>query len=102
MTIDSPLPTIPAQVIDAIDARERRSDVGGAAQVADLELSARIEVSGGLTGRMGERIEVVEDPHLLAPREQRVDEVGADETGAAGDQGEAHQIVSSSRLAASA
>ena len=30
--------------------------------------------------------EVVDDPHLVAAREQRVDEVGADEAGAAGDE----------------
>jgi hypothetical protein len=30
--------------------------------------------------------EVVDDRHLVAAREQRVDQVGADEAGAAGDQ----------------
>ena len=39
---------------------------------------------------MGERIEVVEDPHALPAREQRVDEVRADEAGAAGDEDLAH------------
>ncbi len=80
---------------DPIDALERRGDVVVAAEVADHQLRRGVEVLRRPAGRMGERVEVVEDPHLLPAGEQRVDEMGADEAGAAGDEDAAHQIVSS-------
>jgi hypothetical protein len=35
---------------------------------------------------VGGRVEVVQDPHAVARFEQQVDHVGADESGAAGDE----------------
>ena len=51
--------------------------------------AARVEVvrRGGVRGGM----QPVEDPHVVAAREQRVDDVRADEAGAAGDEHVAHR-----------
>ena len=60
---------------------------GGIADVALDPLRARVEVVRPLAVRG--RQQAVEDAHLVAALEQRVDDVGADEAGAAGDEDQA-------------
>ena len=91
----------PAEVEDAVDAVECAVDGLAVAQVADEQLGLRVEVSRDAVG-VRERVEVVEHAHLLARRQQGVDEVGADEAGAAGDEDACHQTVYSSSSIASA
>ena len=78
-------------VADVIDAAQRAGHGRAVAHVALDELGRRIEVvrAGGVGGGM----QPVEDPHVVAAREQRVDDVRADEAGAAGDEHAAHRAA---------
>ncbi len=86
----------------AVHSLERALHGRLVAQVADDQLGGRAQVLGRLARGVGEGVEVVEHPDLLAALEQRVDEVGADEPGPSRDQHRAHQIVPSSSSEASA
>ncbi len=67
---------------DRVDAAHRIGDGGGIAHVARAPLRPGIVDGAGLPE--------VEDAHLRARVEQRLDDVGADEAGAAGDE-DAHR-----------
>ena len=71
-------------VADRGHAVERAGERVGIAHVALDELGARVEVVGPLAVRGFEQ--QVEHPHLVALLEQGVDDVRADEAGAAGDE----------------
>ena len=72
-------------VADRRDARRSaRGDDVRVAHVALDQLGARVEVVGPLAVRG--RQQHVEHAHLVPALEQRVDDVGADEPGAAGDE----------------
>ena len=71
---------------DVVDALERRADRVVVAHVADLELDGGIEVAGPGTAGMHLRVEVVERAHAVAAGQQRIAEVGTDESGTAGDE----------------
>jgi hypothetical protein len=77
---------------DAVDAPERPIDDLAVAQVADEQLRLGGEVVGG-TGWVGEPVEVVQYTYRFARFEEQVYEVGADETGATGDEDAVHQTV---------
>jgi hypothetical protein len=79
-------------VEDAVDPVERLVDCVPVAQVPHHELRLGAQVGRRAVG-VGERVEVVEHPHLVAGLQQRVHEVGADEARAAGDEDAAHQTV---------
>ena len=83
------VPDHPAEVEHAVDAFERPVDRVTVAEIADHQLGLAAEVGGRAVG-VCERVETVEHAHALAGREQRVDEVGADEPGAAGDEDARH------------
>ena len=80
----TPRPTIAAWWLTAVTPVERPFDGVGVAHVALDEVGARVEVVGPLAVRGFEQ--QVEDPHVVAALEQRVDDVRADEAGAAGDE----------------
>ena len=71
-------------VADRSGAGDRPRGRGGVADVALEPLGARVEVVRPLAVRG--RQQAVEDAHLVPALEQRVDDVGADEAGAAGDE----------------
>jgi hypothetical protein len=74
-------------VVDRVDAVERAAHRVRVAHVADHQLRLRREPGGRTPLRAVDlRVEVVEDTHPVAAREQRVDQVAAHETGAAGHQ----------------
>jgi hypothetical protein len=81
-----------AEVEDAIDVTERAFNGVEIAQVPDHQLCVAIKMLGRAV-LVRERVEIVEHPHAVAVRQQHVDQVRADETGAAGDEGGAHQTV---------
>ena len=69
------------------DGAHPGDSAGGGARVAEVALDPlrpRIQVVGALPVRAGQ--ERVEDSHVVAVIEQGVDDVGADEAGAAGDE----------------
>ena len=86
---------------DAVDVAQCVRDGVAVAQVTDLELGLAAQVSRRPVG-MRERVEVVEDAHPLAGRQQGVDEVRADEAGSAGDEDAHHHTVYSKSSTASA
>ena len=64
-----------------------RREVGhprGVGDVLGVQLGALLE--GGLEVRQPPGREIVDDVHLVAVRDEHVDDVGADEAGAAGDE----------------
>ena len=67
------------------DDRREVGHPGGVGHVLDVELGAALE--RGLEVLDASRREVVDDVHLVAARDERVGEMGADESGAAGDEG---------------
>ena len=71
-------------VADRGDAFQRALEHVAVAHVALDELGALVEVVGPLAVRGLEQ--QVEDPHVVTLLEQGVDDVGADEAGAAGDE----------------
>ena len=71
-------------VADRGDAVDGAGDDVGVAHVALDELGARVEVVGPLAVRGGQQ--QVEHADLVAALQQRVDDVRADEAGAAGDE----------------
>ena len=66
------------------DGDHELGERGAVAHVGALEPGARRERAGEV--RLAAAGEVVDDRHRIAAREQRVDEMRADETGAAGDE----------------
>ncbi|CAA9499460.1 MAG: hypothetical protein AVDCRST_MAG13-2133 [uncultured Solirubrobacteraceae bacterium] len=73
-------------VADGVDPVERRVDVGALAHVAADERRARGEVVGQARVRGG--MQVVQQPHVVPRREERLRDVAADEAGASRDQDE--------------
>ena len=80
----TPRPTIADWWLTAATPSSARVDHVGVAHVALDELGARVEVVGPLAVRGLEQ--QVEDPHVVTLLEQGVDDVRADEAGAAGDE----------------
>ena len=80
----TPRPTIAAWWLTAVTPSQRAIQRVGVAHVALDELGALVEVVGPLAVRGFEQ--QVEDPHLVTALEQGVDDVRADEAGAAGDE----------------
>ena len=85
----TPSPTIAAWWQTWSTPSSTRSTVAGVAHVALDELGARVEV-GRRAVAPRQRVEEVEHAHVVAELEQLVDDVRADEAGAAGDQ-DAHR-----------
>ena len=75
----------PAEVKHRGHALERAVDGCPVAQVADLKLGL-LGQEARLTRGMGLRQQVVENTDLVATREERIDQVRADEARATGDQ----------------
>ena len=80
----TPRPTIADWWLTAVTPSSARLEHVRIAHVALDELGALVEVVGPLAVRGVEQ--QVEDPHLVALLEQGVDDVRADEAGAAGDE----------------
>ena len=80
----TPSPTIAAWWQTAATPSTARGDRVGVAHVALDQLGARVEVVRPLA--VGGRQQRVEHAHLVPGVEQRVDDVRADEAGAAGDE----------------
>ena len=68
------------------EVSERLKKLRHELSVADEQLGVGGEVRRRLAAGVGERIEIVEHAHPLAGGEQRLDQVAADEPGAAGDE----------------
>ena len=89
--MSTPRPTIAAWWQTASTPSTARVGDGRVAQVGLDQLGARVEVVRALAVRGGQQR--VDDPHLLAALEQRVDDVRADEAGAAGDEDHGGETV---------
>ena len=80
----TPRPTIADWWLTAVTPSSARSSTSRIAHVALDELGALVEIVGPLAVRRFEQ--QVEDPHVVTLLEQGVDDVRADEAGAAGDE----------------
>ena len=89
--MSAPRPDHRRLVADGGDALDRARRDRLVAQVGLDELRPRVDVVRPLAVRGGQQ--GVDDPDLLAALEQRVDDVGADESGAAGDQDHGGETV---------
>jgi hypothetical protein len=87
---DLPAPAHHGGVVhNRVDAAQHRLHTRLVAQVTVVELHALGQVRGDAIG-MGLRQQRVDDPHLVAIGQQRLDDVPADEPRASGDQDSAH------------
>jgi hypothetical protein len=85
-------------VADGVDPAERSPDGGRVANVGADQLGTGVEVGRRLT--VHGRVQRVQHPHVVVAKgEQRVDDVGADEAGATGDE-DLHRRALYCRLAA--
>ncbi len=78
--------TVGCLVEDDVDVLERGEHGVGVLDFALAELSGGVD-PGGFAEFVGVGLEVVEDADGVAVAEEEVDEMGADEAGAAGDEG---------------
>jgi len=74
-------------VEDRIDVVQRLLDRAAISHITEHRFDCWVQIAREL-GKVAVNLlaQVIQDPHVIAPRQQRVGQVGADEPGTAGDQ----------------